>query len=605
MNRVSPYGFLVVFLFCSAVRAEQKSEGPIFGSTALKLTIPLGHKVFQTSEVSQNSLTPLNLLVGSSDTLHFSYALKPEAWLNNSYRYEYKVLVSVPQKKEIELFRMVLDPSLQINNLGWQNVTLSLSDFAGQKVAIKFKKRVLNRNKKPISSPSQEKWMVWGAIRVGNFQRAAGEYNVILVSLDTLRGDRMGLSGYFRNTTPNLDALARKGVYFKNAVSQSPWTKPSHMSLMTGLYPTSHGVTQSWQTRQKIELARDKTTLADVFRTNGYLTQAFTGSANVAANFGFYRGFDHYIEAGRAFGPDAKFIFSNGFDWIESHADKKFFLFLHTYEIHRPFTRKFFVNQLPPDATPKERINARYDSDVYYTDKFIGHLEAKLRSLDILDKTILVIFSDHGEDLMSHYGDNIDHGHTLYEEMIHVPLIFHAPGLFPASIVKTYQAQLIDVMPTLLDLFKFPHDDLPLQGESLAPILKGGTPPEESLAFSESLAYEPERKMVRYVQGTSQYKFILALEFDDPGFRLKKNSSRGWEKKMFTNLNDWNGKEFYDLVADPEENANKIDKGDTHIPFLEDKLRSLLKILPHFKPSTGNETSIDEDLHEQLKSLGY
>jgi arylsulfatase A-like enzyme len=442
----------------------------------------------------------------------------------------------------------------------------------------------------------------WGGIRMGQFQPIEKKPNIILISLDTLRPDRVSHIGYPRKTSPHLDSLAERGVYFKEAIANSPWTKPSHMSVFTGLLPSLHGVSNSWRTRTQIELKGSVKTLAELLKEQDYLTEAITGSGNIASNFGFYRGFDHYIENGRDINHDADFIFNNGIRWVEANKKKRFFLFLHTYEIHGPFTHKYFLKDLK-QPTPQEILDARYDSGVYAADQHLGRFLMKLRSLDLLEDTILIVFSDHGEDLNTRY-KGIDHGHTLYDEMVRCVLLVHCPKRFSPQDVENYQGQLIDIMPTVLDLAGI--DPLPLQlsGTSLVPILSGKTPPKESFALSEALSWGPERKGLRYTHKNSKLKYIYTSEQDKiKEFQSPPAPGTGWLKQLQYFLFKHGGEELYDLTKDPGEKSNIQNPNNSKQIWLKKKIMAYLETIQNIGVEVP--TVMDPDLVEKLKSLGY
>lgn len=270
--------------------------------------------------------------------------------------------------------------------------------------------------------------------------------NVILISIDTLRADHMGYMGYGKNTSPNIDMLSQKSLVFENAISQATWTLPSHVSLFSSLYPDVHGVT-----KKENKISQSTRLLPEILKENGYLTRGYHEGGFLNPHFGFGRGFDVYTKQ-----PiDDSIIDSIKF--IEYNKDKKFFLFLHTYKVHSDYYYKEDGDFLFPDLfllnifTPSEKeLNSMiddYDRSIAYVDSLVGKLIEKIESEGLMDNTIIIVTSDHGEGFMEH--GIIGHGYAPYQELVHIPLVFYLPGKNPERIEE--YVELIDIMPTILD----------------------------------------------------------------------------------------------------------------------------------------------------------
>ncbi len=322
----------------------------------------------------------------------------------------------------------------------------------------------------------------WGALSVGACREpryVCDRCNVVIVSIDTLRADHVGAYGYERPTTPHLDTLAEDGVLFENAVSQSSWTRPAHMSIFTGLYPSEHGYVGL---SDNARLGEDTLTLARVFREQGYTTVAFTGGVNVSAFYGFDRGFDLYRSNGRAFRANLE----ETRYWLAEEATEPFFLFWHGYDAHSPYTSDAIDRaalELPAmrphlrlrhicrDEGPKRRIQRvirQYDAAIHHADRYLGKLLAELDRLSLLDRTVVVVLSDHGEEFLDH-GACL-HINTLYHEVLRVPLVIHAPGLEPRRIPDLVPAS-VSIGRTVLDLVGLAARGFP--GVSLAGLATG------------------------------------------------------------------------------------------------------------------------------------
>lgn len=323
--------------------------------------------------------------------------------------------------------------------------------------------------------------------------------NVLLISIDTLRADKLGAYGNPRPTSPVLDRrLAGEGVTFTQAFSQSPKTTPSHMTMFTSLYPSVHGIEMWLSTGAAPVLHPGVDTLAEQFKAAGYKTVAFTGGGHVHASRGFDQGFDIYKHGGpvhRALG------------WLRNHGRKeKFFMFFHTYIVHDPYVhppefvdrfdalyqgplrqvvgelnakqgawearaRRFWGAVDPKDPATVQFVKNLYEAGIYRMDKTnLGALLDLLDELGLAENTLVVFTSDHGEAFLEH--GNFLH-QDLYRETLHVPLVLRLPRRIPAGVKVEAPVTLLDLMPTILDLAGLPVPQA-AQGRSLVPLWSGG-----------------------------------------------------------------------------------------------------------------------------------
>jgi arylsulfatase A-like enzyme len=376
---------------------------------------------------------------------------------------------------------------------------------------------------------------ILGVAPVPAHARDSGPLNVIIIGLDTLRPDHLGCYGYPRNTSPAIDRLAGEGALFEYAVSQSPWTLPSFATVFTSLYPTQHraGFLKS-------TLGTDFPTLASILSDNGYSTGAVVNTAALNPAFGIDRGFAHYDVAPMSAGRVADGTTRDALEWVDGRADRSFFLFVHYYDPHlsysppAPYDTLFdpdytgpIGNSFDPDFLPTDRMNgfqrmnalpardkehivALYDGEVAFADTAIGELLKGLEARGLRDRTLIVFMSDHGEEFFEHGG--FAHGHTLYNELIHVPLLFSLPGRIPTGMRLRAMVRLVDIMPTVLSMLGI-DTDARLEGRDLSPLFRGETAPGptrpgallESAALSEALLYGPEQKSI----SAFPYKLIL------------------------------------------------------------------------------------------------
>ena len=427
---------------------------------------------------------------------------------------------------------------------------------------------------------------------------------VILVSLDTLRADRMGILGNTRGLTPMLDSLARDGAAFDHAESAAPWTLPSHASLFSSRLPYDHGT--RWEHRP---LHPAIATLAEHFREAGYRTASFNGGGYVSAALGLGQGFEIYEEHDEVREGGPKPILAAALEWIRSVGDVPFFIFIHTYEVHSPYSHDEHADAgdagrlscpfgfkevtavqngtLTLTTSERRYVSGLYDSDVAYTDQVVGGLLETLRRDGILDRAILVVTSDHGEDLWDHSSlRSPGHGHSLYEELLHVPLFFRAPGLVRAGGRIGTPVSLLDVAPTLLALAGLPPDR-DHRGRSLERALRDGKEPDAVPIQAESIEYGPGRFSLR--QG--DLKVIVAPAPD------QVNAGVGFPVEPV---------EVFDLRADPRE---EHDLSGRMPPQATEMLRSLLervgRVFEPLREKHLDDERIPERLREQLRSLGY
>jgi arylsulfatase A-like enzyme/Tfp pilus assembly protein PilF len=397
----------------------------------------------------------------------------------------------------------------------------------------------------------------------------ASAFNILLITLDTTRADHLGCYGYRPAKTPALDGLAREGIRFARVYCPAPVTLPSHLSILSGLYPVAHGVRNNGH-----HLPSGIRMLAEILKGRGYATAAFVSSFSVDSRFGIDRGFDVYDDTFQAQASlksvnaerRAEETFNRFSRWLEDDSGRRFFAWVHYYDPHLPYE--------PPPPYKEEFSGRPYDGEIAYMDHYVGAILDRFRTKGILEKTVIIVAGDHGEGL----GDKVEIGHGifLYEPTLRVPLIFHNLKIFPRPRVSETEVRLVDVAPTILDLIGLKDEAAGMQGQSLVPRLKGKEGkdldslietflPRESFGWSE---------LAGIVSGP--WKFIQAPR-----------------------------PELYDLRSDPEEKKNLHDLEANKSAALKTKLESeLLRLGAGSKASGEPATARAEDL-EKLRSLGY
>jgi len=405
--------------------------------------------------------------------------------IDQKYATRFKIIAEYNTTKKL-IFNKTLpiSPGLQREQLNFEKI--ELTEFANKKINLIF------LTEKAQEDPLEENvFSFWFNPII--YQPALNSPKVILISLDTLRADHLSCYGYTRETSPNIDSIIEDSIMFENVYAQSPWTLPSHTSMLFSLNSARHNI---YYNDQKIDSSLPS--LAYFLQNYGFITYAFTGGGYVSNLFGFAKGFHYYSEPGRGgheplSANEAEKLFHYSSEWIKENKDKPFFLFLHTFQIHGPYECPSPWNSLFLDKdakwknialleyleangnnhvfTPEERNNiiALYDGEIRYTDEIlIKPLISLLKKLNIYDDTLLVITSDHGEEFYEHNGWL--HGRTLYEEQIKVPLIIKFPQSIYRGKIKE-KCRLIDIMPTILDVLSVKYKKSVLDGKSLIDLI--------------------------------------------------------------------------------------------------------------------------------------
>ena len=459
---------------------------------------------------------------------------------------------------------------------------------------------------------------------------AAGKPNVVLVLIDTLRADHLGCYGYSRPTSPNIDAFAKESVQFLQNFSQSSWTKPATASLLTSHYPSMH---QCYLEQQK--LPESEVILPQLLKQVGYQTAVFSGNPWVTPDYGFDRGVDHFFSTyderfarvtlfmntlkrlSKLFGDNA-FVYNRikmtvqgelsttarddvttgeAVKWLQTHHDKPFFLYLHYMSPHHPYDPPppydkfvpdrsikpvtyypkksyfFFEHGDPLPPAQRDDMIARYDGDILFADHAFGNLLAELKRLDVLDKSVVVLIADHGEEFYDH--QNWGHGQSIYNELINVPLIIRYPAALPQGTKVATTTMSVDVVPTLLDLVGAP----PLAsavGQSLVATAKGAVAARAPEAYSELI-----------------YKYGAARGVVDDQSKLI-DYTKGDQHKQ----------ELFDLGSDFHEQHDLAASAPAKLEPLDRQLAEVRDWAAK-RQASASEVKIDDEQAKRLKALGY
>lgn len=455
--------------------------------------------------------------------------------------------------------------------------------------------------------------------------------NVLFYLIDTCRADRMGLFGSPRDTTPFLSSLADRSVMFERCYSQAPWTKPSMASILTSRPPPEHGVHSLFG-----RLADEFVTLPEVLRDAGWTTAGFSANPIMGRMSNYNQGFQWFTESGEVNAGDpiknasgsARALNERVFRWFDEREDDgaPVFLYVHSvdpheeYEPAEPYLSTFadaskmadyrvewkaLLATRPPipgnHVTEKNFAEAEvdresfiaygldlYDADILANDREIGRLFERCREA-WGDDFVFVVTSDHGEEFFEHGGTS--HGYTLYEEMIHVPLMIRAPSLLPEGERVRAAVRSIDIYPTLIDLLGLSGPD-DLRGRSLVPLAKDPRAWKDEAVISEKVEDDALRLLmegggigISIVRG--RWKFLLNLR--SPSFvELPKH-------------------ELYDLSVDPGETTNIADAEPTLVRELEhEALRwSAVHLALRVDADEQDPEDLPEELLAELRALGY
>jgi arylsulfatase A-like enzyme len=431
---------------------------------------------------------------------------------------------------------------------------------------------------------------------------AAG-YNVVLVSIDSLRADHTSAYGYERDTTPTMKALAAEGVMFTNCSSTTSWTLPAHMSMLTGRSLLGHGVISDDR-----RLSADVPTLAQAFKLAGYDTGAVVSAPYLESRYGFDKGFDDYDDHTISFATNdesyktvtAPLVNRTADAWLAAHGSRPFFLFLHYWDVHYDYApgpgydrmfdpdykghitgdNFYFNDAVHEGMDPRDlaHIVALYDGEIREVDDHIGKLRATLARLGFADHTILIVTADHGDEFFEH--GNKGHHRTLYEEVLAVPLVIYAPGVPIARRRIDVESSIIDIAPTVLGLtgIEAPPG---FEGVDFSSTITGTGPEPVRPVFGE---------LYRKGSLNVQVAAIAAREKAIHQFNVRRM-------------------ETYDLTADPAESAplsNTAGPGAELASTMRGWLQGEWKIFDKRVREHGvDNLQMDAKTEQALKALGY
>jgi arylsulfatase A-like enzyme len=511
----------------------------------------------------------------------------------------------------IELARTLTTPHR------WEELTLDLAPLAGREISLSL----------ALEAPGEGALGVWGAPVVRSRAASSAPRGVVLFFLDTVRRDRLDAFGFERETAPNVSRLAVQGVKFEDAIAQGAWTKVSVPSILTSTYPTSNGIYEL-----NHRMPASGVTLAEVFRQAGYATWATSSVQFTGRGSNLHQGVEVLHEAeslpSEHREKNARHFVDRFLPWLEAHKDAPFFAMIHAVDPHSDYQPERPYDSLwaEPDAKKKheewtEKVKPHiesgfmknmglplkselekagidpeefvaieldwYDGSIRGADVELGRLLEKLDELGVAEDTLVVFFTDHGEEFLDHGGHF--HEENVYGELINVPLVMRWPGVLPEGRVVGETVQLLDLAPTILDLAGLPVPEL-MQGQSLKPLL----------AESETERFRPRPAISEWRRRTDQLntRMVDAFSIIEGEWKLVRNVERPADVPEF---------ELYHHQTDPLDQTNVASEHPEIVERLAQQLEAWHKwALEQKLPSDGEAASemTSEEL-QRLRSLGY
>jgi arylsulfatase A-like enzyme len=504
----------------------------------------------------------------------------------------------------------------------WEDADVDLASYSGRKVKLAFE----------TDSTKRGTVALW-ANPLLTTRAPKNRPNVLIYMIDTLRADHTSLSGYARDTTPYLKRLSAEGLAFDDCIVQATWTKPSVASLMTSLYSFTHGIIHDYDT-----IPQRSATLAEQLRAAGYVTAGIVANPMAGRISSLQRGFDYMSEwlvidrqrnSQEDRGTDSAALNRVVFPWLDQHRDEPFFLYAHSTDPHAPyqppagFEEKFAKPAESPEfdrnfttlrtlamgrggfgfsralcneagVNPDrfiQRAVDRYDGEVLHNDWSLEQLSDKLKALGILDNTLIIVVSDHGEEFWDHGWTG--HGQSLYQELAHGVLVMWGPKLIPVPRRVSEPVQLIDVMPTVLDLLGLKIPDV-AQGQSLAPFAKRQTfqrrgpvmTSRYAHPYEENVGFIPENHIdsVALIDGT--WKLIYRPDGKSVGL---------------------NRAELYEHRTDRGDTKNVAAQNPQQVGRMAIEIGQWMEKQKQIRSALGRsaKSTLDQETLEKLRSLGY
>ena len=540
-----------------------------------------------------------NVQVYEHGRLEFAIGIHEQAWDQTGDGVTFLVEAVDEAGQSHHLYERHLDPYHRPEDRDWFAEQVDMSALAGQQLQIVFRTA--------SGGDPQNDWAAWSSPYLTSWERIEGDVfvqpNILFITLDTVRADHLSAYGYERQTSPTLDRLAAEGTRFARAYSHIDLTNPSHLTMLSGLYPRSHGILDNVSV-VPLELR----TVSERLQEAGYHTVGIVSAYHLGPGWNMDQGFADYYPPTELRRP-AVTTTDLALEWLIEHPQAEpFFMWVHYFDPHAPYLPPAPYDalydpaqdpvQIPmsqvslpadwgerygdwPAAADVATVVAQYDGAIAYNDAQLARLLAYLEETGLADRTVIIVTADHGEGLGEH-GVAFDH-YGLHEEVVHIPLIVRVPGHLPSGVVQEPIGH-INLTPTFLDLAGLPvPKELP--GTSLVPVLEG-----RRWNGSEEIVMQQQEDMAAAVR-TVDWGLILHLQDQDywPLYPLHAGDL-----------------ELYNQQADPGQEQNLWPNPP---PAAQQAQQALARLLVRWEERTpaasGINSTLDEESLEMLRRIGY
>ena len=488
-------------------------------------------------------------------------AMMPKAWKSRTDGVGFEVSCRAADGNWVQLLELLISPAQKPEDRVWHDREVALERCSQPTTEIELRTSCGPRKRCAAD------WAIWGTPKVMHEQILAPEFDrlALLISVDTLRPDRLALYGGKRENSTELERLAQDGIVFETTVASSPWTIPSHASILTSTDPRVHGANSRTSIAESVPL------LAEILSEAGWQTAGFVDSPYVSRSFGFDRGFDHFDDDGAPKGDfrrGGRLTRQRLIDWLASGNQKPAFIFWHLMDVHGPYRAPApfggkFRSTLTSSETPDPRLEqlrglgyhkylklerfssfddlvASYDEGIAATDSILGGLFQVLRDLGLYDDALIVVTSDHGESFLDH-DVWVGHGLFLTDDEIRVPLIVKLPGNRHAGMRVREMVSSVDIAPSILDALGIEKPGS-FQGQSLISPAPGEPESLRKVAYgfsdnigvsfmrTESFKYitpatvEPEKILARTLKPRGERSLPLERLFGEQLYHLRQDS---------------------------------------------------------------------------------
>ena len=539
--------------------------------------------------------------------LRFYYGMLPEVWDRRGDGVLFEVeITDVKSEEKSTIFSQYIDPKHNLSDRKWHYQEVNLAKYSNQEITLCFRTLPGYKIEKPFTRKPDSgfDFAVWGNPEIYSQKNIPDKPNVIIFLIDALRPDHLGCYGYERDTSPNIDKFASTSVIFKNCFVQSTWTKPSVASIITSLYPSSHGAYRlDGYLKEEMCLNPNAVTLAEILRSHGYATVAFSDIGFVSRTFGFDTGFDSFYDLfkyAREDKPHASIeaVMTPIYEYLKINVHKPHLLFVHIVYPHDPYSppeeynifsqpgsisyfsyRHAVQNKIPLN---RDEIIPLYDGEILYSDELFRQFLEKLEELHIRDNSLIILLADHGEAFDKRNRNIWAHAGIPYDEIIKVPLIISFPKQDTIKGTVNAIVQSVDIMPTILDYLNIAIPQK-IQGKSLMPMMLKKSPSSNGDGYVLCELNKTQDAMSEvYAYRTDKIKYIF-------------NKIKGWE-------------ELFDIINDPDETHNLISLEPQLASELKKKVLDEIENLKNFLPKRKQlpqKIEIPEEVKKSLKALGY